>query len=61
MNTNKKTYHIGVVCSDAETHSYNLTCKTRSEADRFCDGMKAVLIQQGKSIFIAEVKIRKEY
>jgi hypothetical protein len=56
-----KNYLVSVVCSDAETHTATITCKNKSEASRFLDGMKAVLIQQGKSIFIADVKIRKEY
>jgi len=56
---NRKTYTISVVCSDTTTHSAKITTKTRAEADQFCNGVKSVLIAQGKSIFLETIKPTK--
>jgi gamma-glutamyl phosphate reductase len=61
MNTNKKTYQIAVICSDSTTHTAKITTKTRAEANQFCNGVKSVLIAQGKSIFNETVKPTKIY
>lgn len=53
-----KTYYLSAVCSDATTHTTQVIRRTRKEAQNFLDGMCAVLVQQGKSIFIREIKLR---
>lgn len=60
MNTNKKTYQISIVCSDTTTHSAKITTKTRAEANQFANGVKSVLIAQGKVIYMERVKPTKE-
>ena len=58
---NKKTYYISVVCTDATTHTAKIKTKTRAEANQFANGVKSVLISQGKSIFNETVKPTKIY
>jgi hypothetical protein len=52
-----KKYRIAVVCSDTTTVSVTREAATRKNADNFCDGICFALEQQGKSIFLATVKI----
>ena len=60
MNTNKKTYYISVVCTDATTHTAKIKTKTRAEANQFCNGMSKILTDHGKTIYNETVKPTKE-
>lgn len=53
-----KTYYLSAVCSDATTHTAQIIRKTRKEAQNFLDGMCLILVQQGKSIFIRDIKLK---
>ena len=54
-----KNYHISVTCSDTTTFSQIIFDKTKKEANAFCDGIKSLYEQQGKNIFMFNVKISK--
>jgi hypothetical protein len=52
----KKLYSIAVVCSDTTTYCCKTTAYSKREAEAFANGIACIYKDQGKEIFIINIK-----